>query len=424
MITLQNYIIFKDIISDKLIESFNKLDNSTYSDNLINENLLEELLVEAEKDTKNDIEADNIIYIGVEITNCQTLYKTISDIKTDENKGDIEGILSNLEKEYDGILKKVTFKDKKIPDECKITNNINNNIDVLDEIENNSKMGEIIGDLRSLSEKITNTITKLKEKSSDDNVELKDEVKTNDNTKEISDKVAELQKSFDDKVEEVNKFINKSKDKKFKESILDALDGIKGVYEYFFGNIQVNTIKKYINHKDYNRANEYLKSTLEPYTNKQIKQLDELITSIKTELAFAKDKDNDNDNNDTPEEIQKSAENEVKILKEGIIKTIAQKINVNVKDLGKTFINIVQSLRDNGKKDPAQAVENIANNQNSDAMIGINLMLLGGLATKNAQNRAKIIYVYCSLIAKAIEEQKYNKLFEQKPEENNTEEQQ
>ena len=422
MITLQNYILFKDIISDTLLESFNKLDNSTYSDNLINENLMEELLFEAEQEDKNDSDADNILYVAIEITSCQTQYKSINDIKTDENKNDIDTILSNLEKEYNGILSKVTFKDKKIPDEFKITNNIDDDKNALDKIENNSKMGEIIADLRSLRDKITNTITKLKEKSSDDDVELKDEVKTNDNTKEISDKVKALEKSFNDKVQEVNDFINKLKNKKLKESINGTLNGIKLAHEYYFTGIQVNTVKKYINHKDFTQANKYLKDTLEGYIDKQIKDLDELITRIKTELEFADN--NDNNDNNTPEEIQKSAENEVKTLKEGIIKTISQKVNVNVNELGKTFIKIVKSLKANGKKNPAEAVESIAENQNSDAMIGLNLMLLGGLATKGAQNRNEIIYMYCSIIAKKIQEKKYSKLFEQKPEENNTEEQQ
>lgn len=423
MITLQDYIIFKDILSDKLIESFNKLDNSTYSDDLINENLIEELLVEAENDTKNDSGADNILYIGIEITSCQTQYKIINDIKSDDNKDDIDTILSNLEKEYNKILSKVTFKDKNIPKEFKITNNIDDDKNALDKIENNPKMGEIIADLRSLTDKIKNTITKLKEKSSNDNnEELKDEVKTNDTTKEIADKVKKLKKSFNDKVQEVNNFINKIKNKEIKDRVLERLDTIKDVYEHFFSGIQVNMVKTYLNNKQYDKANEYTKDTLEPYTNRQIERLNEIITSIKTELEFANN--NDNNDNNTSEEIQKSAENEVKVLKEGIIKTISQKVNVNVEDLGKTFITIVKSLRDNGKDKPAEAAENIAKNQNSDAMIGLNLMLLGGLATKGAQNRNKIISVYCSIIAKAIQEKKYNKLFEQKPEENKTEEQQ
>lgn len=410
MITLNEYLN-RPTITQELVDIFEEFINSTYNENVLCENLISE----AEKDSKNDSEADNIIYIGIEIINCQTQYNIINDSKSDENKDDIDTILSNLEKEYNKILSKVTFKDKKIPDEFKITNNIDNDKNALDKIENNPKMGEIIADFRSLSDKIKNTSKKLKEKSSDDNnEELKDGVKTNDNTKEIADKVKKLQKSFNDKLKEVNNFINKLKDKEIKKSFLSTPDSIKTTYEYY-NNIQVNTVKRYINNKQYDKANEYVKDSLEPYTSKRIKQLDDLITTIKTELEFANNNKSDNENETSEDakvtpEVKQTAETETNIIKNALVKKVASEVNIDIVSLGKLYVQITKQLSKSNKL-TKEMVDTIANTNDDDAIIGLNLMLLGAVTTKNLPNRAKIISEYCSIIQQSIEKKNYDKIF-------------
>lgn len=410
MITLNEYLN-RPTITQELVDIFEEFINSTYNENVLCENLISE----AEKDSKNDSEADNIIYIGIEIINCQTQYNIINDSKSDENKDDIDTILSNLEKEYNKILSKVTFKDKKIPDEFKITNNIDNDKNALDKIENNPKMGEIIADFRSLSDKIKNTSKKLKEKSSDDNnEELKDGVKTNDNTKEIADKVKKLQKSFNDKLKEVNNFINKLKDKEIKKSFLSTPDSIKTTYEYYI-NTQVNTVKRYINNKQYDKANEYVKDSLEPYTSKRIKQLDDLITTIKTELEFANNNKSDNENETSEDvkvtpEVKQTAETETNIIKNALVKKVASEVNIDIVSLGKLYVQITKQLSKSNKL-TKEMVDTIANTNDDDAIIGLNLMLLGAVTTKNLPNRAKIISEYCSIIQQSIEKKNYDKIF-------------
>lgn len=408
MITLNEYLN-RPTITQELVDIFEEFINSTYNENVLCENLISE----AEKDNKNDSEVDNIIYIGIEIIDCQTQYNIINDSKSDENKDDIDTILSNLEKEYNKILSKVTFKDKKIPDEFKITNNIDNDKNALDKIENNPKMGEIIADFRSLSDKIKNTIKNLKEKSSDDNnEELKDGVKTNDNTKEIADKVKKLQKSFNDKLKEVNNFINKLKDKEIKKSFLSTHDSIKTTYEYY-NNIQVNTVKRYINNKQYDKANEYVKDGLELYTSQRIKQLDDLITTIKTELEFANNNKSDDETSEdtkvTPE-VKQTAETETNIIKNALVKTVASEVNIDIVSLGKLYVQITKQLSKSNKL-TKEMVDTIANTNDDDAIIGLNLMLLGAVTTKNLPNRAKIISEYCSIIQQSIEKKNYDKIF-------------
>lgn len=410
MITLNEYLN-RPIITQELVDIFEEFINSTYNENVLCENLISE----AEKGSKNDSEEDNIIYIGIEIINCQTQYNIINDSKSDENKDDIDTFLSNLEKEYNKILSKVTFKDKKIPDEFKITNNIDNDKNALDKIENNPKMGEIIADFRSLSDKIKNTIKNLKEKSSDDNnEELKDGVKTNDNTKEIADKVKKLQKSFNDKLKEVNNFINKLKDKEIKKSFLSTPDSIKTTYEYY-NNIQVNTVKRYINDKQYDKANEYVKDSLEPYTSKRIKQLDDLITTIKTELEFANNNKSDNENETSEDakvtpEVKQTAETETNIIKNALVKKVASEVNIDIVSLGKLYVQITKQLSKSNKL-TKEMVDTIANTNDDDAIIGLNLMLLGAVTTKNLPNRAKIISEYCSIIQQSIKKKNYDKIF-------------
>lgn len=458
MITLQNYIIFKDILSDKLIESFNKLDNSTYSDDLINENLMGELLVEA-RDTgvvqyiltfltklleiKNAIlNAESMYKKNKDLLNTYATFKeTYNDIckkafnKDSENFNIIEKYFSLKNNNSDLVNNiKDLFVIQKDGEEIKNYNILYNDkgkpIDDADvELKTTTfakKKYFLIKDVNSLIKNIDKFETEHSKSAKEQIDKINDEVKNNESGSkwiaEIRGEMNKLKESWEAKLDEMVPEWNGELNPQYPQLT---------TYKMAYCSSILERILEAVQNKDKTTAYELLdefKTTVKEQSDK----IDKLIEDHKKQKEELKKQqteiekipaENGKSEGDTPEEIQKSAENEVKVLKEGIVKTISQKVNVNVKDLGKTFINIVKSLRNNGEDKPAEAAENIAKNQNSDAMIGLNLMLLGGLATKGAQNRAKIIYIYCSIIAKKIQEKKYNKLFEQKPEENNTKEQ-
>ena len=96
MITLNEYLN-RPIITQELVDIFEEFINSTYNENVLCENLISE----AEKDSKNDSEVDNIIYIGIEIIDCQTQYNILNDSKSDI---DFEYMKQRLQESFKKIL--------------------------------------------------------------------------------------------------------------------------------------------------------------------------------------------------------------------------------------------------------------------------------------------------------------------------------
>ena len=120
---------------------------------------------------------------------------------------------------------------------------------------------------------------------------------------------------------------------------------------------------------------------------------------------------------EVPEEVKQVADTETHIIQDALVKSIAQKLNIDIKLLGKVFVKIEQNLLKANDKTEKQA-KNIAQTDDNDAYIGLNLMTLGALGTKGLQNRHKVVSTFCAGIKTLIEKQQYNKLFEQKPKEN------
>ena len=104
----------------------------------------------------------------------------------------------------------------------------------------------------------------------------------------------------------------------------------------------------------------------------------------------------------TPE-VKQTAETEENIIKNALVKKVASEVNIDIVSLGKLYVQITKQLSESNKL-TKEMVDTIANTNDDDAIIGLNLMLLGAVTTKNLPNRSKIISEYCTIIQKSIEQ--------------------
>ena len=218
---------------------------------------------------------------------------------------------------------------------------------------------------------------------------------------EIKKKIGEIKKSELEenkkklakqlKDEELKKIANKLNDgyKEIEDKISDFKDDCPSAdksIETF--NMHLSLLKmKYtedciINAKDVNGANEKLKEFIE---NKDalLKDIQNAWDDLDSWEQKQKELErNAADNNaEVPEEVQQVADTETHIIQDALVKAIAQKLNIDVTLLGKVFVKIEQSLLKANDKTEKQA-KNIAQTDDNDAYIGLNLMTLGALGTK------------------------------------------
>lgn len=432
MIRLKEYITFNDIISEDLLNLFEELDNSTYSDTLITESLLVDFIFETVENNslKNTKFITNVVFkLRPVVLSFNKWAQTL-----DKNENSNETIKQLVKKKNDELVKQYNDFIKKW-----FTANANLN------------PKEILG-LNNENEISADEINNIGNKGLANNIEAyKNDPESHAGNKtieeilnyktaadnEIKKKIGEIKKS---ELEENKKKLEKQlKDEELKKIANELNDGYKKIEDkigYFKDdcpdadksietfNMQLSLLKMeytedcIINAKDINDAkkkrDEFIKDKNALLQDIQ-KAWDDLDSQEQTQKeATQKAADNAAE---VPEEVKQVADTETHIIQDALVKTIAQKLNIDVKLLGKVFVKIEQSLLKANNKTEKQA-KNIANTDDNDAYIGLNLMTLGALGTKGLQNRHKVVSTFCAGIKTLIEKQQYNKLFEQKPKEN------
>lgn len=429
MIRLKEYITFNDIISEELLNLFNELDNSTYSDTLITESLLVDFIFEttenvADKNTKfitNVVIKLRPVVLSFNkwaktLDNDENSNETIKQLVKEKNDELVKKYNEFINKWFSGEAKKILGLDNEKEISAKDITNIrkkglSNNTEAYKEDDSshigNKTIEEILNYKTTVDTEIKKKIGEIKKSELEENKkklakQLKDEElkkianKLNDGYKEIEDKISDFKDdcpSADKSIETFNMHLSLLKMKYTEDCIINA--------------------------KDVNDANEKLKefNTDKDALLKDIQNAwDDLDSWVQKQKELER---NATDNAaEVPEEAQQVADTETHIIQDALVKAIAQKLNIDVTLLGKVFVKIEQSLLKANDKTEKQA-KNIAQTDDNDAYIGLNLMTLGALGTKGLQNRSKVVSTFCAGIKTLIEKQQYNKLFEQKPKEKN-----
>lgn len=427
MIRLKEYITFNDIISEELLNLFNELDNSTYSDTLITESLLVDFIFEttenvADKNTKfitNVVIKLRPVVLSFNkwaktLDNNENSNETIKQLVKEKNDELVKKYNEFINKWFGGEAKKILGLDNEKEISTKDITNIrkkglSNNTEAYKEDDSshigNKTIEEILNYKTTADTEIKKKIGEIKKSELEENKkklakQLKDEElkkianKLNDGYKEIEDKISDFKDdcpSADKSIETFNIHLSLLKMKYTEDCIINA--------------------------KDVNDANEKLKEFIE---NKDalLKDIQDAWDDLDSWVQKQKELEQNATDNaaEVPEEVQQVADTETHIIQDALVKAIAQKLNIDVTLLGKVFVKIEQSLLKANDKTEKQA-KNIAQTDDNDAYIGLNLMTLGALGTKGLQNRSKVVSTFCAGIKTLIEKQQYNKLFEQKTKE-------
>lgn len=424
MITLNEYLN-RPIITQELFDIFEEFINSTYNENVLCESLLADFIFETVKENalKNTKFITNIlIKLRPVVLSFNKWAKTL-----DKNENSNETIKQLVKEKNDELVKQY-----------------NELIDKWFTVNGHVNPKKILG-LDNEKEISTKDIDKIKNKGIANNTEAyKDDTESHAGNKtiekilnykttidnEIKKKIGEIKKS---EVEELNKKLEKqSKDEKLKEIVNKLIDGYKEIEDKISDfkddcpsadksietfNNRLSLLKlEYtedciINAKDVNDANEKLKEF-----NKNV---DWLLADIQKEwndldswVKNQKELEQDAADNaaEVPEEVQQTAETESDIIKNELVKKVASEVNIDVVALGKLYVQITKQLSKQNKL-TKEMLATIANTNDNNAIIGLNLMLLGAVTTQNLPNRSKIISEYCSVIQKSIEKKNYDKIF-------------
>ena len=416
-------------LTDELIESFNKLMNSTYDDCIINESLIFEnnadILSGAYKEfIKALISVKDRIRIVLErIKNKQIVDVNISkDYETKYNEFGNE-YNSLIEKYFGTVGKNDKSGDKRI----KLLSISNSNelstqdikliIDTIvphtKELSAKLKNGSVINkkekteqhlgfkELNALVDKMVefdNTIEARIEKSDEKRKakeaanELAEKQKKDEKIKKIVDEYKKISDEWDRKLDELNEWQNGEGAKLFAS-------------EFKFYTMSKENYLTKINDGDENALEQFKKAKEE-----SVQIIQQFITKQEETQQNIEDADIDATDSETPQYIKTCEETLSKLVNDPIIKTVASSkpVNKNVKDVATHYANIVKFLGLEGQNEQNKAVsEEIGNITNHNTVIGFELMLMGAIALNDSTSLLHIT----KNIAGSIKSKKYDDAF-------------
>lgn len=424
-------------LTDELIESFNRLMNSTYDDCIINESLVFEnkgdIISSAYKEfIKALISVKDRIRIVLE----RIKNKEIPDINISR---DYETKYKEFGNEYNSIIEKyfgtVNTKDKSDKTGAQ-------RIDLLSTTNNNELSTEdikliintLVPHTKALSAQLGTSVINKKEKTEQhigfkelnalvgkmdefDNIiegrieksnaklaakeaakKLKEKQKNDDEIKKIVDEYKKISDEWDRTLDELKEWQNGEGAKLYSS-------------EFKFYTITKENYLTKINNGD-KKALEQFKNAKEESINiiKQfIKKQEELQQNIEAAKIEATD-------SETPQYIKTCEETLSKLVNDNIIKTVASSkaVNKDVKEFVTHYVNIVKFLCLDGQNEQNKSAgEEIANIKDNNTVIGLQLMLMGAIALNNSTSLLAIT----KNIAESIKSKKYDDVFIPKKEE-------
>lgn len=421
MITLNEYL-YRPIITQELFDIFEEFINSTYNENVLCESLLFEGKEKREKQLNAVIDfLKALLSVRRQIND---RLEHLDDIINDNIRKDVETQYHKYADEYNKLFPKYVKDNKEIsPTKLLKTDNKNEItqkeiVKIAQSLSSDfskfiNKDGEHEGynELNKFADTIAefeNTIEKRVEKS-EEKRKAKEAAEELVKRAAKEEKLKQLLNDYNKAVEEWQgkldnlkewKSWNKNIGNEYKEQ-LAILSQVKASTTIDIEKGNEKALKTFINKK-----NEYCE-----YISNIIKNLEEEENALNDEQQKMADAaaETPEDAEVTPE-VKQTAETEENIIKNALVKKVASEVNIDVVSLGKLYVQITKQLSESNKL-TKEMVDTIANTNDDDAIIGLNLMLLGAVTTKNLPNRAKIISEYCTIIQKSIEQKKYDKIF-------------
>lgn len=420
MITLNDYLN-RPIITQELFNIFEEFINSTYNENVLCESLLFEGVTRATKEKW--INAATNFVTSLTSVRRQIIFQLnhLDDIINDNIRKDVKTQYQQYANEYNKLIPNYV-KDKFVKqlrtdstDKIDITKIVNAfSSDLYKYVKkNNDDTWEHTGqtELNEFNDKIAEFDYKTEQR-----IEKSEEKRK---AKEYADAMSNSAKK-DEKLENILKDYVAAVDEW--ETKLDNLEEWKS-WNKDIGNeykeqlailsqVQANTVIN-IKNGDEKALQNFIKKKKEycEYISGIIKQLEDEEQNLTIEFQKQVDAaaETPEDAAVTPE-VQQTAETESDIIKNELVKKVASEVNIDVVALGKLYVQITKQLSKQNKL-TKEMLDTIANTNDNNAIIGLNLMLLGAVTTQNLPNRSKIISEYCSVIQKSIEKKNYDKIF-------------
>lgn len=421
-------------LTDELIESFNKLINSTYDDCIINESLLFE-----DNDIKgHTIEGAYKVFIKALDSVKNTINTVLERIKNkqipDVNiSRDYENKYKDFEKEYNSIIKKYfdTVNTKNKPDKTGaerikllsttnkkelgptdieyIINKIKPHTKALSTQLGNSVIRENdpnephigFNELNELSDKMIifdeEIETRIEKSNKKRAIKAAEELhqKIKENSKKLTkivDEYKQISKEWNDKLEELKEWQNGEGAKLYSS-------------EYNFYEITKDNYLTKINDGDEKALEQFKKAK-----DDSIKQIQQFITRQEKFLQNLEAADIEETEPETPQYYKSCEETVSKLVNDTIIKTVASSkaVNKDVKEVATHYVNIVKFLGLKGQNEQNKAVsEEIGNITDHNTVIGLQLMLMGAIALNDSTSLLHIT----KNIAESIKLKKYDDVF-------------
>lgn len=396
MIKLHQYIFNKKsniILSNELLESFNKLMNSTYSEDILFENLIFEGSTNKKKERMVKATTEFINALESVKNQIRIVIKSLNNIADVNIKKDYEKQYIEFGNTYNELIKKYFNDNKEIKASDllsthndialttqQITKIINSSKELINknfDADNNKHKG--FTELDELTDKIANfdvNIQKRIEKSDEKRKakeaaqELKEKIKKEENIKKITDEYKKLENEWETKLNNLEEWKTGTGNKLYNSEL------------QFFTIAKYNFVTS-LNNNDKNALNNFKKNK-----DESVKLIDEFIKKMDEQETNSNKVNSDdikNDNNE-PYYIKELIEIEKNALNDTLIKSIANTpiINKNLNDISTVYINIIKFLGQEDQNEQNKAfAESIATIKDNNAVVGLNLILLGAIALNN-----------------------------------------
>lgn len=391
---LNRYI--PEMLSPELVELFISLDESDYIE-------YDDIILETkqQKNPKQQV-ADCLLCIS-KILEIKALLNTVYK---DHDNDDIK----KIKDEYNKLISNQYFhkhNDVKYTDYLSIDSNKiidKDNTKLLVKLANcigsRTKADALLSAIKKLNKQITEYTEKL---GGDNNEEAEENV---ENAVEYAKDHPEIKKWLNeikticDKWKESINELNKSKVSQEYKTILNKL------YKKYCLSLWKQSNVETMTTVEFKKNEENFKNTFNVNKNSIANRIEQ--SNIVQNILSTNNTEETDETNVSDENIDKLKQIETETLKKDLVKKIAQEVSVDIKILGEMFIKYCTTIND----DKQQVIKDLANTQNEDAFVGLNIMLLGTLATKGVNNRKLVITNYWGVIQESIEKNSYDNNFD------------
>ena len=233
---------------------------------------------------------------------------------------------------------------------------------------------------------------------------------------EQNKKIKELDEQYNEVLNELNK-LKKEDSKEIENKRREKLNAEKAITN------AKQDKKNYINNKNISGTLPYFSNLVEFFTNEiyhnTVNDMCRTYNDTYQNITQKGGSTSDVDSVVVPDDTKVNTQTEETVEKiEGaisnsLVKQVAKDVNIDTQLLGQTFFKVADQCSKSNDK-TRNTLKQLNSTKDSNAIVGMTLMVLGALATKGVEDRESVISKYCVKIANSIEHKKFNKAFKPK----------